>query len=205
MAKTEMSGKYEIGEQEVCRQLIHSAVRLSLADSEPLAVHLAAMSAHDVLRAVAEERAVELTFDFDQFLKPDRRKEFWTIYKENVNFFKHADKDSEEIINIAGLSRRNELQTLMNISNYSVVFGPAITSHMKAYLIFIAAEYPDVLNDVPSLPAGMDGMFRAVSTWPREDRMSSLSAAIQLMPDFMKEREDDHQVTRQLERVRDRD
>ena len=75
---------------------------------------------------------------------------------------------------------------------------------MKIFLAFGMAEYDFV--EVPAdFPADVERDIQHMRTWSREDRMSSLLLAFEGMPRIVEERALDNEVTKHLDRRKDRD
>jgi hypothetical protein len=201
MALARTAGVFEVDKAQTCRLLLHSSIRLLFNQSEPLVVHLAVNSAHDLIRNVAKHRGVELTLDFDKLVKPELIKEFWAAFKGTYNFIKHADSDPTGIENIAGLCRRNELQTLLNVVGAQEAFG-FMTTHMLAFRAYAIIEFPQLMDLPVDIANAVEPFRRFFETDTRTDRLSALSDLLATLPAAVRERAEDHEINLYLERIR---
>ena len=82
---------------------------------------------------------------FYSLLKPERRAECFTAYREPVNFLKHADKDHDGLLPVYDIVRASDLALLGAIVRL-IYLGEQPTAHMRAFLIFVAAQFPNTIN-----------------------------------------------------------
>jgi hypothetical protein len=126
---------------EAIRHLIHAAVRMIAAGEDPFAVHLLVQSAEKLLIGVAKKRGDTLAFDWEDVIKPEYHSEFFKLHRETYNFFKHADKDTEDLP-VHNIAVSNACFLAMAIENYRTVYGD-ITEHMKIFRFFTRLWKPD--------------------------------------------------------------
>ena len=119
---------------EAIRHLIHAAVRMIAAGEDPFAIHLLIQSAEKLLIDVAKKRGDALAFDWEDVIKPEFQSEFFTLHRETYNFFKHANKDTQDLP-VHNIAEANACFLAMAIENYRVIFGD-ITEHMKIFRFF---------------------------------------------------------------------
>jgi hypothetical protein len=126
---------------EAVRRLIHAAVRMFAISEDPFAVHLLVQSADKLLIDIAKGRGVTLVFDWEIFIKDEHQSEFFAMYRETYNFFKHADRgpDTLPVYDIAAM---NAAQLTIAVENYAAIFG-RITSHMAVFRIFARLWKPN--------------------------------------------------------------
>ena len=80
--------------QAVQRQ-IDAGIRMLFRNDDPVAIHTVAMAAFRILRDLAKQRGLE--HPVDSMIRPGKEKEFWRGVNSSANFFKHADKDPDDI------------------------------------------------------------------------------------------------------------
>jgi len=77
------------------------------------------------------DRGVDLTFDWETVIKTEYQREFFKMYRETYNFFKHADKDTADLP-VHNIAEGNAVALTMAIENYKTMFG-TLTEHMKLF------------------------------------------------------------------------
>jgi hypothetical protein len=123
-----------LNRHEAVRRLIHTAVRMFASGEDPFAVHLLIQSADKLLVDIAKKRAVNLAVDWGSLIKDEHRQEFFAMYRETYNFFKHADKGPDHL-SVYNITEANAAQLTIAVENYAILFG-AVTSHMFVFRIF---------------------------------------------------------------------
>jgi hypothetical protein len=100
MSQTTETGKLTIGKLDAARRQLHTAITLWFCEDDPVAVHTLACAAYEIIHAISLKRNPgrrDLLFDTD-YIKDEYRREFNAMLKEAANFFKHADRDGDSII-----------------------------------------------------------------------------------------------------------
>jgi hypothetical protein len=91
--------KIKIDKKEsACRQ-IKTAIHLLSKNGDPIAIYVLASGAFRILRDLAEKAENNSAVQkFKDFIKPEMEGKFWYQFNSAYNFMKHADKNTEEII-----------------------------------------------------------------------------------------------------------
>src|SRR5258708_319157 len=82
-----------------CRQL-RTAITLWFNDGDPVSVHTLAFAAYEIIHVVSKKRNPhrrDLLFD-TLVIKDDYRRDWNDSIKRHANFFKHADRDPDKVI-----------------------------------------------------------------------------------------------------------
>jgi hypothetical protein len=154
--------------QEAIRHLIHTAIRLIAKREDPFAVHVLAQSADKLLIDMAKQLGQELQVDWENYIKPEYHKEFFTKHRAIYNYFKHADKDFADDLPIRDIMRLNVMTLLICTANYNRLFGE-ITHHMTLLMVFVMALFPKILKPTTILGAKcLDGLPDFESMTPNE-------------------------------------
>jgi hypothetical protein len=168
-----------INKQLAIRRLIHAAIRQFVDGDDPLAVHLLAMAAVDVMRGYAKAKGKTFRSATDYVEKGQEGKVLKEL-KKVYNFLKHSDTDADAILEPNDLDRTNQVVLIGACLNYIAVFDEA-THHMQAYLVYCAYDAPDFLQDdareeimrlpdahelVSMTPADRRGVFRNTLLMP---------------------------------------
>jgi hypothetical protein len=103
-----------ISKLDAARRQLRTAITLWFTDGDPVAVHALAIAAYEILHTVSKKRDPnrrDLLFDSD-WIKDEHRRDWINLIKKNANFFKHADRDPDDI---------TELDPSMN--EWLIMFG----------------------------------------------------------------------------------
>lgn len=85
---------------EVARRQIDASIRMFFANEDSVPIHTLIMAAYRILRDLAAKQNTSyMDKIINSIIKPGTKKEFWHVFQRAANFFKHADRDSEEILN----------------------------------------------------------------------------------------------------------
>lgn len=131
-----------LDKKQVARLLIHASIRNVFGGECPVANHVTVMSARQILHEYADAHGFTLDHDIRTYLKDKSLvREFESLWKTRYNFFKHADRDYDEEVNIRNINFLNEIETLFNLQKYQQMFGE-MTGHMKVFMCFLAVMNP---------------------------------------------------------------
>jgi hypothetical protein len=89
-----------IGKLDAARRQLGTAITLWFNDGDPVSVHALAYAAYEVVHAISKKRDPnrrDLIFD-SALVKDEYRREFNAVIRKHANFFKHADKDGDSVI-----------------------------------------------------------------------------------------------------------
>jgi hypothetical protein len=129
--------KRTITKQQAVRHLIHSAGRMIAAREDPFAIHLLIQSADKLLIDLAKKTGPKLSFNWDEFVKPEYKDFVLGAIRETSNFLKHADRDHDSSLHVGDIAKTNILQIGICIVNYRGLFSEW-TDHMR--LMFNVAK-----------------------------------------------------------------
>jgi hypothetical protein len=93
-------GDLKISKLDAARRQLQTAITLWFTGGDPVAIHALAFAAYEIIHTVSKKRdpkRPELLFDAT-FIKKEKRSEFNALMKKHANFFKHADRDGEAVI-----------------------------------------------------------------------------------------------------------
>lgn len=150
-----------ISKLEGARRNLKAAVRLFFENGDPIAIHTLAAAAQGVIRDVAKSRGLNhpsILHDHPHVPK-DARKQWIKFLNEPRNFFKHADKDPDGMLEFDEVANERLLLdaciTLAEISDQAlsevnVYLGWFTTANPKLRGAFSANQIGDyaVRNDI---------------------------------------------------------
>src|SRR5262249_50564420 len=145
------------------RHVLHCAIRCTLAGEDPFATNILAQSAEKVVIDIL--KANGKADPFYEMLNPAHSKEFFNTYREPVNFLKHADTDHNGLLPVYDIVRLTDFAIFGAIVRLIALEEP-LTGHMRAMLIFMGAQYPDIMNTTafPALGEAIDQAAQRSST-----------------------------------------
>jgi hypothetical protein len=104
-----------IGKCEAGKQQLRTAIKLWFKGGDPVSAHALAFAAYEIFHFLSEKRDPtrrDLLFD-TATIKDEFRKDWNQLVRKEANFFKHADRDGDAVIE----------------------FDPAITEHFILFAI----------------------------------------------------------------------
>ena len=139
-------------------------------NDDAVAVHTLAMAAFRILRDLVKQRGLE--DPVNSMIKPGKEKEFWCGVSSFANFFKHADKDPDDISD-GFLEEVNDL-VLLIAATYFDLLGCQCTEEMKALTAWFTILHPDVLSqDVNPAAKALVSASGEIRSLPREQQLEN--------------------------------
>jgi len=135
-----------ISKLEAARRQLKTAISLWFDDGDPVAVHTLAFAAYEVLHSVSEKRDPnrrDLLFD-SAMIKDEYRRNWNKHIKKEANFFKHADRDGDSVIEFKPV-----------LSEYFIMFaiaarelcGESSTDEEAIFCHWLMVNRPNLVND----------------------------------------------------------
>jgi hypothetical protein len=90
---------------EVAEAQLKYAVRLFFSEADPIPIETLVGAASGVLRGIAKRHGLQPPLHDSDLIVPERKGEWIRALHKEQNFFKHSDKDADEVLdyNAAGL------------------------------------------------------------------------------------------------------
>lgn len=127
---------------------INSAIKMLFDDINPISIHTVISSGYQIVRDFsARYDDTQEYFEMTVFIKEDYIREFWKSVNKHNNFFKHADKDPDDIYEGFNDSI-NDYTILWAILLYKGL-NRVITQEMKTFLSWFQVTDPRVLKKSP--------------------------------------------------------
>ena len=83
---------------DAARRQIDTAIRMTFANEDPVAIHSVVAAGHRIIRDICELRGdVESYLRFTDWIEPKFEREFWRHMNASANFLKHAESDSNSV------------------------------------------------------------------------------------------------------------
>jgi hypothetical protein len=131
---------------------IRTAIVLHFDRADPVSIHTLSSAAWKILVDLAKQRNAQTLLTDESYIRPERRSEWRHAIREAQNFFKHADRDPESILEF-----RDEPTTLFLLDAILLLvqLSGELSIEGNVFLIWFYAKYPDVLS------TGVLGQFNA--------------------------------------------
>jgi hypothetical protein len=135
-----------LSKRDVARDQLDLSIHLIFRHEHYVAANTLAWAASDVLMNISKHRGiVSARVSFEQYIKPEFRKQWRSILRRAYTFSKHADLDPED--KIRAFRPEATVWTIMNaIFDYSNIFGGR-SLPMLVFHIWFMCRHPDVLDD----------------------------------------------------------
>ena len=154
--------KLLISKFDAGRRQLKTAIRLWFEDDDPVAIHTLAAAAYEILHNLSRRKGgKDLLFDA-KAVNEDYRKAFVKKIKSTAQFFKHADRDPDGVIELSTLNT----ETFMM---YSLValnrMGEKLMMGENAMLSWISFSNPQIIaEDVrKNIPANVFEQFASLT------------------------------------------
>ena len=132
----------------VASRLVKEAVWLFFNQRDNIAIHTVIASAHQILFDLGKKKEVVSAVKNPDQIEDSSFKEFLNSINFPYNFFKHADRDSEDKINVGPLSRMTEDFIMDAIVMLQRVSGE-IPTEAKVYWHWFVSAYPEEFDNLP--------------------------------------------------------
>jgi len=136
-------GSIKVSKIDAARRQLDTAIELWFGDKDPVSIHTLAAAAHQIVHDINNQRGgPELFFD-SSVIKDEYRTRAIALFKKPMNFFKHADKDAYEIVDLAHVATLFfMLITLMGFQ----YLGERLTDVERALVMWISFNHPEWIN-----------------------------------------------------------
>jgi hypothetical protein len=139
------SAPLKISKLDAARRQLRTAITLWFSDGDAVAIHALALASYEILHAVSKKRnpsRMKLVFDSD-FIPEEFRRDVNITLKKSANFFKHADRDPEAIIEFN--PAMSECFIIFAISALQLC-GESNGDEENAFLLWIHIHKPRLLT-----------------------------------------------------------
>ena len=132
-----------VSKLNAARRQLDCAIELWFADKDKVSVHTLAAAAHQIIHDINQKKGgKELLFDSAK-IKDEHRSDWISILKNAMNFFKHADKDAEEILEFTPAT--SEMFMLFSIMGLESI-GETTNDTEYTFFLWFSIHNPDLLT-----------------------------------------------------------
>jgi hypothetical protein len=170
---------------EAAERQLDAAIRLFFANDDWIAVHTLAAASGRILRDLAEQRGSSAWERMNEHIVPEKRNYVWGQFnKAAANFFKHADRDPDALLEgIDPIVNDHFIQ--LNCILFNDLQG-RITRSMALFLIWYIGAYPDIFPDIllekrsPELPEVKRLLVSLQQDLPRAEQLDLWEQVLKL-------------------------
>jgi alkylhydroperoxidase/carboxymuconolactone decarboxylase family protein YurZ len=131
----------KISKTDAAQRQLDTAIELYFAESDPVAIHTLAAAAYELIRALREREG--LPDEITDAIIPGREAEFRQLWNEAQNFFKHADRDGDAVLEFDPAHTGLRLYVA---SHYFGALAPR-TEAMLAFAVWYSMHNVELLLD----------------------------------------------------------
>lgn len=135
-----------VSKLQAAERQLRVAIRLFFNREDMIGIHTLTGAASQILRDLAAKSGESSPLRTAELIRPERRKEWHTALDRAKNFFKHADRDAEEVLDFYPCSTAWLLFEAVLIH---VVITKAYLPETLVFISWINLKYPDILLEGP--------------------------------------------------------
>jgi hypothetical protein len=131
-----------IGKGDAIRRQLRTAIRLFFERRDVVPIYTLAAASQELLRDLLRPLGKGSVTKDSHLVRPERKKEFLEVLNRPQNFFKHADRDPEEVLDFNSRSLEYVL------FDCALMYQAYTGRHLRegfAFVIWFVSLYPDVL------------------------------------------------------------
>ena len=138
--------RYEVSKLDAARRQLDMAIKLYMTEKDDVSIHTLAYASHSILSDVSAKKGIDgyLFGHLKGVVKPEGEKELFAKLNEAANFFKHADKDTDGILEF------NTETTAFWLWDACMLYRSLTGEHtddMKCYWTWFGMQYPEAIDD----------------------------------------------------------
>ena len=131
--------KFDVAE----RQLLQ-AIRMFFGDEDPVSIHTLAEAAAQVLNDIGDKYGAKSIFRDSDKIREEKMKEWLGHIFKSRNFFKHANRDKDELHEFK--DEFNDFSLLDAINMYTTIKQKWVPETL-VYLAWFAVAHPNLMKD----------------------------------------------------------
>jgi hypothetical protein len=122
------------------RRQLNTGIVLWFSEADPVSIHTLVAAAHEIIHAIFKRRGQEdLLFD-NLRVKDEHRNAWIASIRRNANFFKHADRDPDGVLDFdPSVNDMHMLYCIIGLKR----MGEDTTFEERVFMYRFFLEYPD--------------------------------------------------------------
>jgi len=132
---------------KVLRAQPDAAVVLVSLEETFVAAHTIIMACEELFRSWYVKKDIYVEFDYRIMIKDEYHRDYLDKMRQKYNYFKHADRDTDETLDVdhQQIHRLNETLLALLVHGYRKVFGE-LTAPMDIYSRWLVIAYPHLIK-----------------------------------------------------------
>lgn len=131
--------KFDVAE----RQLLQ-AIRMFFSDEDPVSIHTLAEAAAQVLNDIGDRYGAKSILRDSDMIREEKRKEWLGLIFKSRNFFKHADRDKDELHEFK--NEFNDFSLLDAINMYATIKQKWVPETL-VFQAWFSVAHPNLMKD----------------------------------------------------------
>lgn len=152
-------GRQELTRKDVVTTQLETAIKLFFEQRDMVSAHTLASAADEILEDLFEHRKEEILKRrgdkgkegiytswenlFELYVKPEYRSEWFKKMRDPQNFFKHAEKDPDRILEFSGI-KFVETKLFKAVTNYCLVFDE-MPMPLSLFFTYFISRHPNIV------------------------------------------------------------
>lgn len=158
--------------EQVAERELNAAIRLFFSEGDPVAVHVLARAACDVLTPIGRTRGLPTSdTSVANVVKDEYVEAFKELMKAPYNFMKHGARDADATIESFNPSV-NDMHIFFGVADFGIIFN-RYSREMVLFLSWIREARPKCINE-----GALGGTVDEVRTMLKEAAGDNMKAAI---------------------------
>jgi hypothetical protein len=180
-----------LGKEQGLRQVLHSAIRMTLIGEDPYAIHVLIRAADTVIGDLHKRKNISDPLNYSNYVLPEYQQSFYAVHNETYNFLKHGHLEHDGTIPIHSIVQSNDVVLWMNVARFRNLFG-YLTHHMETYAHLIRLVHPHfVIWDTAESAEHFLALREKAKHMTRGEMLEAAAHGLQSDPSFLAERAED--------------
>ena len=162
--------KIRVNKIDAARRQIDAAIRMLFAKDDPVAIHTLAAAGFRILRDLSDKRGKGTVWaTIKAVIRPEMAKDFWRGLGGPANFFKHADRDADEILDNVDESINDAMLYWASLLYRDLEHE--LTPEMKILHIWILVAHPQFISNIEPVKELVEKHFGVFKNLNRAEQL----------------------------------
>ena len=135
----------KVSKLDAARRQLRTALRLFLQESDSVSIHTLAAASHEILRTLIKAKGGGSLIRDSDFIKPEYQKEYEKHINRPRNFFKHADRDPNEVLEFPSGGNVFDLYDCV-VMDYKLNGNKFSSRECQLFMSWFMISYPHLLK-----------------------------------------------------------
>lgn len=149
----EQQKRFKVSKLDAAKRQLECAISLYFNEKDPVSIHTLTCAAYNVLRTLNGSRVWMTQDNLHEHIVPGKEKLARELFRKPENFFKHADRDPEEILDFN--PDGSEIPLFEACQVYRALTGES-PEKMIAYNVWFKTKYQRIFIYTPEERANAD-------------------------------------------------